>query len=200
MHKDTRRLFFALEFTQEVRAATADLAERLRKAAHFTPCRIVWVEPANYHLTLYFLGELTQQTADALAADLAQSAAALEPFLLDLRHVSTFPAEGRQPPRVLWVGIHQAPTGLMAARQLCASMIARAGLPVPQQDFSPHLTLARFKSTKGVHAFRKMLEGYQFTKLGKSEVTRIVLMESLTGKGPATYVPFATGDFSPARN
>ncbi len=190
----TRRLFFALELSDQVRAATVDLVSRLQKAAHFTPARVVWVPEDNYHLTLWFLGDV--KPALKLARLLPEAVSGMEPFELDSRHLGTFPSGGR-PPSVLWTGIHNPPEALQDLRDRCASLMARAGIaiPDPEGEYHPHVTIARFKSAKGIYAFQKQMETYQFAKLGKTTVKRLVLMESITGDGPARYEPFATADF-----
>lgn len=193
-NKGGKRLFFAIELSDDVRSATADLESRLQKAAHFTPARIVWVPPQNFHITLWFLGDVGP--AEKLAALLPEAVKEMEPFELDFRHLGTFPPDNR-PPKVLWVGVHNPPEALTTLREKCASIIARAGLPIPDPEgaFHPHVTIARFKSSKGVRAVQKQLETYKFAKLGKSLVSRLVLKESITGGGPARYEPYATADF-----
>lgn len=191
----TRRLFFAVELAPEVRAATEDLSARLQKAAQFTRARISWVPADNFHITLFFLGDIPEYKGLELKELLPDAVAGIDPFPLDVRHVGTFPKDQRKPPRVLWLGVHQPSEMLHRLRKGCASIILRAGLPLPDQDFSPHLTLARFRSTAGLGAFSAILREYSFFKAGKGDVTRLVLMESITGGGPARYVPYATADF-----
>ncbi|CAN5326772.1 RNA 2',3'-cyclic phosphodiesterase [soil metagenome] len=193
-----RRLFFAIELDEEVKAAIEDLSGRLQKAAHFTPLNAVWTSPNSFHLTLYFIGPVDESMARRLAAGLPTIAAEVQPFMLDVRHLGLFPDENKQPPRVLWTGVHNPPEMLFRLRQLCGALLLRSGLPLPAQEFNPHITLARFKSMKGMFAFRELMKTYRFAKPGKCQVGRIVLMESITGGGPAHYQPFATADFPPA--
>jgi 2'-5' RNA ligase len=190
------RLFFAVEISGDVRDALADLNRRLQKAAQFTPAKITWVPPENFHITLFFLGEVELGTALKLKELLPNAVSEVEPFSLDMRHIGTFPKGGKVPPRVLWVGSFNTPEGMHRLRKGCASVIAQAGLPIPEQDFSPHITLARFRSGAGLGPFLKILREYEHYKAGKSPVTRLVLMESQTGGGPARYAPYATMQFA----
>lgn len=194
----TKRLFFAVELDEATRAQITDIADRLKKGAHFTAAKLVWVPQENYHLTLWFLGDVSQSVADRLAAGLPTTVQDMEPFEVDCRHLGTFPEDDRKPPKVLWFGTHRVPEALHRLRQNCASLIVRNGIPLPEQNFSPHVTLARFKSTKDVRPFRSLMKNYQFAKAGKSKVTRVVLIESQTGGGQARYVPYATADFPEA--
>lgn len=192
------RVFLAVELDQEVRDSVADVASRLRKGALFTSARIVWVPPENYHVTLWFLGEIPRGRADKIARTLPEVAGGIQGFDLDIRRIGTFPDEPRTPPRVLWMDCHRPSPMLELLRQRCASAILRAGLKLPDQEFSPHVTLARFKSTRGLREFRAMMQDYLHVKAGRCPVTRVVLMQSITGGGQARYVPYATGELAPA--
>lgn len=191
------RLFFAVELGPEVRERVADLASRLQKAAVFTPVRLSWVKKENYHVTLFFLGEIPRGRADKLARILPDVARGIAGFNLDIRHLGTFPQTGHTPPKVLWMDCHRVAPELIKLREQCGTAILRAGLKLPEQDFSPHVTIARFKSTKGLREFGRLMKDYIHYKAGKCPVTRIVLMESRTGGGEATYVPYASALLDP---
>ena len=191
------RLFFAVELGPEVRQRVAELASRLQKAAIFTPVRLSWVKPENYHITLFFLGDVPKDRAEKLARVLPDVARGLPCFDLDIRHLGTFPESGNSPPKVLWMDCHRVSPTLLKLREQCAKAIQRANLKVPDQDFSPHVTIARFKSTKGLREFSRLMKDYLHYKAGKCQVNRIVLMESRTGGGEATYVPYASALLDP---
>lgn len=191
------RLFFAVELSNRVREDLADLSSRMEKAARFTPAKISWVPAENFHLTLYFMGNLPRQIAESLKVEVPPLIGGLPSFDLDVRKLGMFPSDPKTPPRVLWIGIHKPPAELFLLRDRCADALRKCGLPVPDQDFHPHVTLARIKSTKGLGPFRKQIQLHDFHKSGKTEVERLVLMESITGDGPARYQPWATFPLSP---
>jgi 2'-5' RNA ligase len=183
------RLFIAVELDDPTRLALTKLADSLAKAARFTPARLVWVPPQNFHLTLFFLGATPPGIAHEIARQMQYCASNCAPFALDVRHISTFPQTRGVPPKVLWVGIHRPPEALTALREAMADALRAAGARVPDQNFTPHITLARFKSTKGLTPLMNQIRPYQFTHVGVSRVDRVTLMESLTGDGPAVYRP-----------
>lgn len=187
-HQTTRRLFFAVQPPEGIRANMADFATRLQKASLFTPIRMVWVPAENFHLTLYFMGDLPAAAIDPLCEATERRLAGLPSFTLDYRRLGLFPSDTESPPRVLWLGIHKPPEALHNLRKACANALRDASLPVPDQQFSPHITLARFKSTRGLGPFRKQIRDYEFYRAGKGTVTEAHLMESITGSGPARYV------------
>lgn len=184
----TRRLFFAIQPPEAIRANIADFASRLQKAALFTPVRLKWVQAEGFHVTLYFMGDVPAALLEPLREAAAERIARVPSFTLDYRRLGVFPADTSEPPRVLWLGIHRPPPAARLLREACADALREAGLPVPDQDFSPHVTLARFKSTRGLGPFRKQTRDYEFYRAGKGAVGSAHLMESLTGSGPAQYV------------
>ena len=188
---DTRRIFLAVELSPDVHGAVAELSSRLQKGAQFTPARLVWAPESNLHVILYFLGPVSRAKTDALAREVQNYAPTCAPFTLDLRGVGIFPKQANVPPKVLWIGVHKPPAGLLTLRDACATAIRRAGLEVPDQDFLPHITLARFKSTKGLTPLMTQLRNHEFAKLGKSPVAQVTLMESITGGGQARYEAIA---------
>ncbi len=195
----TVRIFLAVLPHPAVVGEMEQLASRLRKAAQFTPIKLSWVPPENYHVTLWFLGNVGRDVANRLAGGLPATAARVSSFQLDFRHLGFFPDDESRPPRVLWAGIHKPPREAEQLRNECAKLITSCGLPVPDQTFIPHVTLARLRSTRGLFPFRKVIHPYRFHKFGVSAIDRLMLMESITGGGPARYVPFAEAPLAPSR-
>lgn len=136
------RLFIAIELPAELKQALGKLRCDLPDAR--------WVPAEQMHLTLAFLGEMEEENAWRLRAELARIQ--LPPFTLALTGTGCFPH--RQRPRVLWVGL--APEARLA--QLAAAVqgaILACGLPVEERLFSAHITLARlrFPATREGGAF-----------------------------------------------
>lgn len=195
---DSHRLFFALELQPEVRDAVVDIASRIQKAATFTAIKAAWVPEDNLHLTLYFLGAVEKDKALRLRELISGNPPRIAPFRLDVRRIGLFPVAKRVPPKVLWIGIHNPPPQLLGLRAYIAAMLKKCGIPVPDDgEYIPHITLARFKSTKGMGALKDQLYTYEFAKAGKSDTDTLTLMESFTGGGPARYGPFASVPFAP---
>ncbi len=95
------RTFIALELDE---ALQRHLRETIRQVAAELP-RFSWVNPSGIHLTLAFLGELSDE--QLLQASQAAEVAAQHgaPFDYRLSHLGIF-GSPRQP-RVLWVGIEE---------------------------------------------------------------------------------------------
>jgi RNA 2',3'-cyclic 3'-phosphodiesterase len=133
------RTFIALEQDESLRR---HLSETIRRMVQALP-QLKWVDPAGIHLTLAFLGELTdEQLAKAVqASDLA--AQQVSPFRYRLAQLGTF-SSPRQP-RVIWAGVDE-PTGkLTRLHRLLGRELEQRDFEGEARPFSPHLTLARVK-------------------------------------------------------
>ncbi len=124
------RLFVALTLPEDLRAQVGALVGGIPGAK--------WVPPANYHLTLRFIGEVenwrAQEVDDALAALRGHA------FELSLRGLGVFEKAGRI--HSLWVGAerHDALTHLQGKIE---TALQRVGLAPERKRFSPHVTIAR---------------------------------------------------------
>ena len=130
------RLFVALNLPETERARVASASAALRSAG--LPVR--WVASDALHLTLKFLGEVTESAAADAARAVAAVARSHAPFPLVLRGAGAFPA-GRRP-AVWWIGVEPTPA-LLALRDAVEAAFAPLGFPTEARPFSPHVTLGR---------------------------------------------------------
>jgi RNA 2',3'-cyclic 3'-phosphodiesterase len=144
------RTFIALEMNN---ALQSHLAGVIHQVAQVLP-GIRWIDPSNIHLTLAFLGELTdEQLAEAIQATELVSQQA-QPFSYRLSHLGTFGSP--RFPRVIWMGIEE-PLGFLASiHRMLNRHLQRRGFEVDTRPFSPHLTLARLKSPLSLEEQQKL--------------------------------------------
>lgn len=150
-----------------------------------------WVDIANQHVTLKFLGWAPASQLDAIVAACGSAVSAHEGAQLTLGELGAFPSRTRV--RVLWLGVED-PSGLLAR---LAAALDRAlepfGFPVEARAFTPHLTLARFKVP-----FRPRGGWPELRLDGPAwDVDRVALWRShLSSKGaryePVAHLPLAT--------
>jgi 2'-5' RNA ligase len=141
------------------------------------------VAPENLHLTVAFLGEHPAPVIEDVHLALARIRAPA--FHLALDGIGLF---GGGRPRVLYAGVRREP-GLGHLRDKVLQAARGAGLNLPRERFSPHVSLARFKNgLKGeqlaeMQAFvaRRMPQA-----TGAFAVDEFILFRSTLGrKGPA---------------
>ncbi|MEU7135540.1 RNA 2',3'-cyclic phosphodiesterase [Streptomyces sp. NPDC046261] len=111
---------------------------RLRSALPERHGRLRWTEPAMWHFTLAFLGEVDEALLPELGERLAR-AAHRHP-----EHQLRFAGGGRFGDRILWVGATGALETLGGLARSAAAGARRAGVRMDDaKPFRPHLTLAR---------------------------------------------------------
>lgn len=142
------RLFLALPLAPVASATLARLVD---------PWRAAWpaggrpAPPAQWHVTLRFLGERRPAAAQALVDGIDRLAdwPGLE---LTLRDWGAFPRPGAA--RVLWLGVAEAGGGsrLLDLAGEVESLAVAAGYRPEAKAFRPHLTLARFARPRSLEA------------------------------------------------
>ena len=103
-----------------------------------------WIEPADYHITLRFLGDVDRRTAndlDELLSDLQSY-----PFEVTLDALGSF---GGDKPRAVFARV-QPSRQLSELQADLERLTRRLGLPAEGRKFVPHVTLARLRDTSPV--------------------------------------------------
>ena len=138
---------------------------------------IRWTMPAQLHLTLKFLGNVSGVALSGLESALRHACQDQAPFRLALENPGCFP--NPRNPRVIWVGIN----GELEPLQKLQSRIDREtqafGDHAEEHAFQPHLTIGRVK-VQGKEA-RKVGEAVEHaapSKCGAWMVREVGLMQS----------------------
>ncbi len=188
------RLFFAVALPDAVRQKLAALEKDLREQAPKAP--VSWVVPENIHLTLRFLGEVSDAKLPRVKDSGFGVAATVPRFSLVLEKVGTF--GGKASPRVIWVGLRHDDGREKLAK--IAEGLERAarklGFQAEDRPFSAHATLGRvrdFKARRELEPLVSALEARKDFDAGTVNVESFVLYESrLQGPRPPEYVPVET--------
>jgi 2'-5' RNA ligase len=182
------RLFVALDILESVRAALIECSSRLSKACSAGR----WVRLDGAHITLKFIGEVPEDRAESIRADLA-GIRSLPPVDLHFSGLGFFPSAKR--PRVLWAGIQSGPELAQLARTV-EERVAKFGVEREDREFSPHVTLARFESPKGLDPLRDTIEKLSAPEFGRTTARNFGLYRSVLGRSGAEYTRLATYEFS----
>jgi 2'-5' RNA ligase len=131
-------LFFALQPDDDVRAAIAAAAARLK---HEREPRGRWITPHRYHLTLLFLGNHAHLRDDLVDAALAAGdRVSTAPFALALDRAGSF-ANRAMP---WWIGCSRLDTRLAALHdRIAAELRAQDRAVGTGNDFVAHVTILR---------------------------------------------------------
>ena len=133
------RTFIALELDESLQRFLGNVIHRL---AQQLPS-VRWVNPSGIHLTLAFLGELSDEQLSAAKQAADAAAQQITPFEFRLKELGMFGSQ-RQP-RVIWMGIEESSGNLFRLHGVLNRELELRGFEVDTRPFSPHLTLARIK-------------------------------------------------------
>jgi 2'-5' RNA ligase len=125
------RLFVGIEFPPELKLGLSLLCTGVPGAR--------WIDPGNFHLTLRFIGEITEDRAADVDEALAQLKA--RRFTLQLAGTGIF---GGDRPHTLWLGAERHPD-LVRLHDKIEQALIRTGLAPEPRRFAPHVTLARLR-------------------------------------------------------
>jgi 2'-5' RNA ligase len=182
------RLFVAAEPSAEVRAAAAACAERLRERLDTAggASGIRWVPPPNLHLTVWFLGEVSDGRAAAVL-DALRPPLDLPPFDLHISGFGAFPPSG--PPRVLWMGLTTGLEELARAHDEVGARLQPWGFPPEGRAYSAHLTIARVKEAPhgAARAALRDALAHEPADAGRSRIEELTVFRSRTSPKGAAY-------------
>jgi RNA 2',3'-cyclic 3'-phosphodiesterase len=103
-----------------------------------------WTDIENQHVTLKFLGSVPSELISKLEEILGAAASAEKVSDLSLAGLGAFPSRKRA--RVLWAGIEDEREVLTRLAATLDEALEPLGFAPEQRAFTPHLTLARFKT------------------------------------------------------
>jgi 2'-5' RNA ligase len=170
------RAFIAIELSTEIQQALEQVSNQLK--GQLGRVHVRWVPVKNIHLTLKFLGDVSQANLEVLEGILLGEAARCAPFEVSIGKLGAFPSTRR--PRVIWVGV-EAPAELGQLQHALDEATARLGYPLEERGFSPHLTLGRISrnaSNEEVRRIGQYLEGTNVGRLGAMQVQDVKLYRS----------------------
>ncbi|GAB6066061.1 RNA 2',3'-cyclic phosphodiesterase [Aquifex pyrophilus] len=159
-----------------------EVSERLKEEADLKLMG-KWVEPQNLHMTLQFLGDITEQQAIDVIKNLQEISKRFIPFKVKYKGLGVFPDVRN--PRVLWIGVSEGANKLKNLAKEVERRNARRGIiPKGSKSFVPHVTICRIKrADKKFLNF--MLKKYKTVEFGEEEVNKLALISStLTSVGP----------------
>lgn len=144
-----------------------------------------WVDPANVHLTVRFLGEVDEATLEQVKQ--ASSAVAQRAESLELHAAGSGVFPNLRRPRVVWVGLEGAVESF--ERFYLQLEAALAGLDIHQESrprqFRPHITLGRIRHPAKAKGIEKIILAGKNRHFGEVPIRVLTLFQSeLTSSGP----------------
>ena len=160
---------------------------------------IRWVRPAGFHLTLKFLGNVTQEKLSGIVEVVGKVGPSIPPFMVSVSGVGVFP--NARDPRVIWIGVRSVGEDLVRLQEGIEEGLEPLGFAREGRSFHPHFTLGRLKSFGGTRrqvdsrpareALVKWIAQNEQREYGRFEVKEVLLMKSDLKPGGAVYTPLA---------
>lgn len=167
------RTFVAIELSND------NVVESIKKFQSEFDINAKPVEPTNFHFTLQFLGEISEEVSQKVIR--ALQTIEFSSFTVNLKGIGAFPKA--KFPRVIWIGTDEEGGNLLI--QL-AKKVEKVLEPLgffSDKPFKPHLTVFRIK--KKIGDITKELEKQRTVDFGIQKITEIKFKKSeLTPNGP----------------
>lgn len=173
------RLFIAIPLPTKVQKALSNFSGSLKEVKG---AKGTFPKSTNMHITLQFLGEVSEEATTQLIQDLENELAELKNLPdIHIEQVGAFP--NLKAPKVIWVG-GIASEELIQLVNKIYSQTKKIGIVQDQKVFIPHITIMRIKQ---IDDSAKWIAGLMKLKWTPQNVPikEIVLYQSqLTEKGP----------------
>jgi RNA 2',3'-cyclic 3'-phosphodiesterase len=177
------RSFVAVPLPAPIRKNAAALVGRLSQSGD----GVQWVPTDNLHLTLKFLGDVTNTEVPQVCNVLRNVCDSYDPFDLVFSGTGGFPELSR--PRVLYVGVEDESDSLRSMVATLETEFAKLGFKPEPRDYRPHLTIGRTRGTSrriGTEVLERV-EAQRQVRLGEMIVDEIHLIASFLDKTGPTY-------------
>jgi 2'-5' RNA ligase len=139
------------------------------------------VEPQNIHITLRFLGEISEALIEKVKNEISNID--FKSFDVEFKGLGAFPSFNRI--NVIWVGIKKGEKELKELFNQLENRLRKIGFSPDPKGFSPHITIARVKSRKNIEKIIKILNEMKDYSFGTMSFNSLRLKKStLTPKGP----------------
>lgn len=173
------RWFIAIELEEAVRQSAEKVQDQIRTASaegRFT-------EPANFHLTIRFIGSGDEALKNRLKEAVDQAAYHSRPFNLNLSGPGQFIKGSKA---IVWLGVAGEMSALNALYKELEQALAHRGIQAEERPYRPHITLGkkvRLKENQSLDELPIVVEE------AKIAVRSLSLMESLRVNGKLVYRP-----------
>ena len=168
-----RRLFIGLALPESIQAELRALDPQIGG--------VRWLKREAMHLTLSFLGDVSEDQQTHLEESLLQIQ--LPHFFLPVQGVGSF---GGARPTVIWAGVGKGHPHLFALHKHVQDAVLRAGLEPDLRSFHPHITIGRPRQvSRG--ALQRFLRKHAETEFGLWRVNEFALFSSVLSAGGAAH-------------
>jgi len=175
------RTFIAIELDRIIKDTISTLIQKLDVGG----AKVRWVKPQGMHLTLKFLGEISEEKVPEVQSVLGKLAQDYTSFQLTLRGTGAFPPAPRIP-RIIWIGIEENEP-LLDLQSRVENELHKIRFSKDKRKFHPHLTLGRVKNPQNILPVMNILDDHKQSGFGTMNVNRLTFFKSTLRPTGAEY-------------
>ncbi len=173
------RCFIAIELDERIIRRLQNIQSILKK----TNADIKLVEPENLHITVKFLGEISEKQVSIVKEIMNKIAKEFTEFEISVENLGAFPNINH--PRAIWAGVREGADKIISIHKRFEGELVPLGFRKENKEFKPHITLCRVKGFAGKDKLKTRVKGLIDTEFGYMKVKSIALKESkLMPTGP----------------
>ncbi len=156
---------------------------RIRTDLDWDGADIKWVTPQNIHLTLRFLGNVSEKIVEDIIKGLPDACAGLASVPVDITRLGAFPSASRA--KVIWAGMDDPDGKIAGIYRRVQEFLSGIGIPPEDRAFAAHVTLGRVRRMGARQALKNTLSAFVFEPPLQQSLNRIVFYQStLSSAGP----------------
>ena len=148
--------------------------------------KIKWVDPQNFHLTLFFIGDTDNEQIINVREALSNLAGDFSKPRIKFEGLGVF--KNINKPRVLWAGISEF-QGLKEIKHALDKHMLQLGFTPDKREFKPHLTLARMKWIENKRRLEELLKEFEEDFFQYTEIDHLIYYESILKESGPEYKP-----------
>jgi 2'-5' RNA ligase len=177
-----RRIFVAVDISDEARGKVADYIKTLR--GEFPSLRVGWEKTEKLHLTLRFLGETEENQLLNINETVEKIGKHISKFTLEVSETGVFPSARNA--RILWLDVKDETRSLTKINDFLETECEKIGFPKENRNYKSHLTIARLREPQKSRELAEKHVENEFEPV-RFEVAEIVIYESRLQRTGSIY-------------
>ena len=180
------RVFVSIKLTTAVLNYVKDVMHSLQMEFRDG---VRWIRPETAHVTVQFIGEVSEIGLRDVIAKIGSLTPNLSPFTLLLKSPEVAPTLKR--PRFIWIPLIGKLKEMQNLSFEVRSAVGNCGIVLDDKEVFPHITLGRISQPQYFNDYRsveKKLEQYVIPTMIQLKVSEIAVVQSILSPSGPKYV------------
>ena len=182
------RIFLSIPVPSEVKS----IKQMLTSTCENERVEIRWVKHNNLHLTVQFLGSVSDDIVTQIGIEVENVVSSIKPFTLTVSETGCFPNTFK--PSILYLGVGGNIKALKALIVKINDKISQIGFKKDLESFTPHITIAKINYPQKFNPDLSIFLNSTYDQI-KFSVDKVQLSESKTLPEGVVYKTLNTFSF-----